>query len=561
MTQRRRLTAIVLVGLALLLAAGPALAQEPTLHVDPADSPLVIRGVFEGQPASFSGNVRLTASADAAELRLLASDLRHSADASVSIDRANVSIPAGTTLTKGQPRDVRVTVANVSRPGVYAGQLKLLLPGQTEAQALVIPLELRIEAKPKVQPVQAALTFQVARCANTFSCWLARGLLPASVTRDVWPIALENQTLAPVDVTDAAIVMRGEKTGAALGPGDIILSVPHTLPANKVELIDLMIRRDRLPSDKYTGTLRFKLAGSDQPATVNVDLNVRDGPGWAILVALFGIIVGRLARDAGSAEAQKQMRLLPRYYAIKAKAERVLDLAASAYVAGQLAGVKARIDAGKESEDVVGQEIDKVGARIDFLAGLEDLERKLAGLGLDALTAKVKPQIAAARKALIDGNVEEAQKQRAAALAAIEAARADRSMGEREAEALSPSLVAVRASGAGLDRAESAPPPARPGGARWAWLADLLAFLSGGRPLGAELRFWLVRPLLFFVLLIGLTLVGLQTLYVNAGATFGAAGIYDYLGLFLWGLSADVAQRTLQNITGARPQSGAGQTP
>jgi hypothetical protein len=43
-------------------------------------------------------------------------------------------------------------------------------------------------------------------------------------------------------------------------------------------------------------------------------------------------------------------------------------------------------------------------------------------------------------------------------------------------------------------------------------------------------------------------MVGLKTLYVDNGASFGAEGLYDYLGLFMWGLSAEVAQSTLQNL-------------
>jgi hypothetical protein len=76
----------------------------------------------------------------------------------------------------------------------------------------------------------------------------------------------------------------------------------------------------------------------------------------------------------------------------------------------------------------------------------------------------------------------------------------------------------------------------------------VLARLSG---LHVSTDDWLngvARPLLFIVLLIILALLGLQTLYVNAGSTFGAQGVYDYLGLFLWGLSADIAQRTLGNL-------------
>jgi hypothetical protein len=62
----------------------------------------------------------------------------------------------------------------------------------------------------------------------------------------------------------------------------------------------------------------------------------------------------------------------------------------------------------------------------------------------------------------------------------------------------------------------------------------LLALISGIRPF-PEVRYWALRPLLWSVLLILLALFGLQTLYVNARTTFGAAGVYDYLGLFLWG--------------------------
>jgi hypothetical protein len=35
---------------------------------------------------------------------------------------------------------------------------------------------------------------------------------------------------------------------------------------------------------------------------------------------------------------------------------------------------------------------------------------------------------------------------------------------------------------------------------------------------------------------------------VNAGATFGVNGLYDYLGLFLWGLSADIANQGLRKL-------------
>jgi len=66
----------------------------------------------------------------------------------------------------------------------------------------------------------------------------------------------------------------------------------------------------------------------------------------------------------------------------------------------------------------------------------------------------------------------------------------------------------------------------------------------------AEATFWIVRPLLSLVLLVGLSAVGLGSLYVENGTTFGSRPFADYLGLILWGLSADVASRSLSSLKG-----------
>ena len=78
-----------------------------------------------------------------------------------------------------------------------------------------------------------------------------------------------------------------------------------------------------------------------------------------------------------------------------------------------------------------------------------------------------------------------------------------------------------------MAEAEATQPVGRPGGDRWGWLAQLMAALSGARLISADVRYWLVRPLLWLVLLVTLSLLGLQTLYVNAGTAFGAGGLYD----------------------------------
>jgi len=84
-------------------------------------------------------------------------------------------------------------------------------------------------------------------------------------------------------------------------------------------------------------------------------------------------------------------------------------------------------------------------------------------------------------------------------------------------------------------------------------LQRVLIDLSGLSDLvRAEATYWFVRPLLYTVLLAGLTIVGLNTLYIEKGETFGARPLPDYLGLLLWGLSADVASRSLSGLQGQR---------
>jgi hypothetical protein len=86
---------------------------------------------------------------------------------------------------------------------------------------------------------------------------------------------------------------------------------------------------------------------------------------------------------------------------------------------------------------------------------------------------------------------------------------------------------------------------------RFAWLRRLLIAIAGvSNELRAETTLWIVRPLLSLTLLVGLSLVGIRALYVEKGITFGADPFSNYLELILWGLSADVASRSLSYLAG-----------
>ncbi len=533
-------------------SSGVLAAELPRLTVDKGDTPLVIKGTLDKETTSFSGNVRLTViGGEIKDLQMLPSDLSNTNDASVVIDRSEITIPTGTSLSESQPRDVRVTVNNITRPGKYQGKLKFLFSGQSQTQPLEIPLTLNIDAKPNVIPVTDNLNIQVVRCQKFLDCWLAAWLLPDTVVNEKWIVQLDNQTLIPVKLTDATVVMQGEKTGKSV-TNEISLTVPkQPLKLQKVEPIDLRINPNQLSPDRYQGTLRFKLENADEPVKVNATISVRNAPFFALIVIIVGICVGRLAQDMESPKAQKQVNLMPRYYELDDLAKNkttIKNPEALDFLHKKFITIKQKINQGEETEEVIKTELNQLEVSIRFLDNLEALETKLKESGLDALKATLNPKINKTRKLLIAGNFEQAQQLSQEVEQALREAQADNSMGTSD-DIIQPLLDGFHESSNKLIEAFQAfPKPKLPGDSRWNWLANFLATLSGVQTLNAEVRYWLIRPLLSVVFLIVLVLLGLQTLYVNAGATFGVNGLYDYLGLFLWGLSADIANQGLRKL-------------
>lgn len=533
----------------IIFSSSQVLAQElPSLIVDKQDNPLIIKGTLDQETTSFSGNVRLTLTdGEVKDLQILPSDLTKVNDDSIKIDRSQINIPTGTSLSKGQPRDVRVTINNIIHPGKYQGNIQFIVSGQTDVEPLEIPLQLDIDAEPNVAPVTDNLNFQVVRCHNPISCGLATLLLPDSVTKNQWIVQLDNETLIPVQITDAKVVMQGEKTGNSVNSSEISLTVLNpTLETQDIGDIELIINRNQLSADFYQGTLRFKLENADEPLKVNTTIAVRDAPIWALIVIILGILVGRLSQDMESPKAQKQVNLYPRYAQLRGKAVSINNEDVLNYLEPQFQALKQKINRGEETEEIVEQELKKLDIIVSFSSNLEALETKLNEL--DALKALLNPKINEARESLINGNLEQAQQLSNEVEDKLREAQADGSMGIGD-DIIQPLLDSFRENSNQLIEAfQALPKPRLPGGHRWNWLAKLLAALSGIQTLNAEVRYWLIRPLLWLVFLILLVLLGLQTLYVNAGATFGVNGLYDYLGLFLWGLSADIANQGLRKL-------------
>ena len=82
---------------------------------------------------------------------------------------------------------------------------------------------------------------------------------------------------------------------------------------------------------------------------------------------------------------------------------------------------------------------------------------------------------------------------------------------------------------------------------RRALLVRVAAFVAGAPAHLPRGEHAFLKDLMFIALLARLIVVGLYSLYIN-NPTFGASRLFDYFSIAVWGLSADVAQRTLQGL-------------
>jgi len=343
---------------------------------------------------------------------------------------------------------------------------------------------------PNVQPVGTTNTIKIVHdqpiLGINFDAWLASLLLPGETTQKV-TLLLNNEGTTPVVLTNPTLALVGQQTDTVPSLPEIQLPHPITLPPQQSTPLTITIQSDQLVPDHYVGTIQYQVEGSTDSISIPLGISVRYGPFWPIIVLLMGILLGRLSFDTTTPIAVKQLDLLPRYYQLQGEISLITDSQKKKDLSQELNKIYNDIESSDPSitEDAVKNEIQQ----------LEDkVKNELHNPGLEnlygfQLRANIRRQ---------NFPVLNISHQAWSSIARIS--------------------------------------------------ARLLSFVAGYRFPDAELRYWFIRPILAILLLVLLLLIGLQTLYANAGATFGSAGLYDYLGLFLWGFSADIAQRSLQNL-------------
>ena len=536
--------------LAVLLLWLPAAAHAQTLTVD---STLNISGTLGTGATPFTRHVTLTLTGgtgtDAKTIQNRRSDLTKEGSNEV-IDRGNVSVAAAS-LKPGQTMDVAVTVNNVTRAGTYTGTIKFWLPEQTEANAQVVKLTLQVGPRIVVSPPTGS-SAHVAHC-GIFPCsW--SGWLPQNLIGNKRGFLLDNQTVGNVKVDEQEVTLRGERSGHILTEKDvrpiIVRKDPpdcgdKCLPSSHQVPIELeIVNRDAIPPDSYVGGVRFGLVGTDSPAVVAYTLNVRRAPWWPLVVLLIGVIVGRIIKNMSTPEALLQVKLLKRLFRIQDSVFGLRSDGDRNLLIRDLDELKERIESGRETELVLTQELDKLEVTVRLLRRLEALKEEALRLTDQNLKTTILTSIEEATVTLLKDDAAKSAQIISEIEQSLRAAQTDTIRFDSALD----SVLEAKATGEDAAKVFNVPPAPQPGRPE-----RVLAWLAGSDLIGAGARFWVLRPIFFLLLLFLLTLIGLKSLYIDNGPNFGVGGIYDYLGLFLWGLSAQVVQNTLQNVSLPRP--------
>jgi len=438
----------------------------------------------------------------------------------------------------------------------------------------VTPQTTNPDAKPTLTPLKGTeqIRLQLVNCGGWLDCALARILLPASAYIDQRELRFDNSTLSPVNILNTAVVVEGDFTGYQLNNQAISLAqLIKPLPANQIISIPLTLNRSAIPPDQYSGAVYLTLQNRSDSVRVGgasrreasrrealllsadrlslpISISARSGPLLPLIVLLFGVILGRLFKYMQE-RGEPQAKALEEVYRLQADITGAkLEDRDKQLLAGMVNEVRTLVS--REKLDAVPVQVQTIRDRLETLVKLEALEDQFNQQAttfptdIDEYTVNI-------RKA----RLYIAQREDAKAKELLEEISSDldnvgsRSLIGSGVEAYKKSLEeAVTATARMNQPIGEKTTPSRLGKFR-----QFLVNLSGvSEQVRAEATFWVVRPLLSLILLVGLSAAGISSLYIENGTTFGARPFADYLGLILWGLSADVASRSLSNLPGSR---------
>jgi hypothetical protein len=550
----------------LLLLPAFASAQEAKLEVDPGDRQLVIKG-WLGEDNSFVGNIRVTLhgvaqGATPPKLSILPSDLKRT-QGNELIGRQLVDLPKEMALTPELPTTIPVKVTGIKEYGEYKGKIELLLAGQSRESAETIDFTVVAEVHPTLTLLTESdrVKANLVNCNN--DCWLARLLLPASSLQGGYELRFEKPVAAPLIIVDKAFAVKGEKTQFQLTEKHLSIALPSPSPSasplqagqpqtgeqsqsltdSRFITVPVTLDYGALPPDHYTGTIYLSLKGQTASIKVPVDINVRSGPLWPLLFLLGGIILGKLVKymqDKGNPKADALVSVNRVEYRLQSAHEDD-----RAIIAPMVAEARRRIN--EDDVEQVTPLIKSIEARLATLNELREIEARLVGKEQHPVVQEIKGHIQQARELIRLGQDADVKTHVDAIKTAL-VGLSTTMMGDDQQPNpdIMEAFTSAKTAAAATDRATMIAPAAGPP-TRWRRIRNGLVWLTGvSDEVRTEATLWILRPLLWLVLILGLIALGMKSLYVD-NPIFGASS-FDYLSLIFWGLSADVASRKLSSL-------------
>lgn len=533
-------------------------ARSQEIEVDPGDTKLTIRGTV-GDDTSFNGDIRITvrnsSQAPVPKLQVLASDLKR-ADGE-QIRRGLVDVGKEITIAADVPTTIPIKITGVKLPGEYTGKLEMLLTGQPRNNGKTVDLTIIANVRNTLTALANAdrLKANLVNCITP--CWLAEWILPGSTQTD-YAIKFERPVGAPESVIETETDVKGEKSGFQWASNHLKLGqpVPAASPSPTPEVsqpvaqststtikrflvLPAALTYSGMPADHYTGTIYLSYDANMPLIKLPVDVNVRVAPLWPLLVLLIGIVLGKLIKfiqEKGGPAADAQIifnRLDLRLREAAPEDQKILEL--------QMEAAERLINENQPAQATADLKL--IAARLNTLESLRAIEARLAGKEDHPNVREVLGKINEARERIRlrddDGT--------RALVKVIQDTVVSLTTTMMDANNLPhPDIAAATVNAqAAAESSRNAVVTARP--VQRNKVVQFLARLSGVvDDLRAETAIFVVRPLLWLVLILALVALGMKSLYID-NPTFGASAV-DYVSLIFWGMSSDVASRSLGSL-------------
>jgi len=424
-------------------------------------------------------------------------------------------------------------------------------PAEPERQAVSQP-EIEVNQQLPIVPLKGTdqIQLRVVNCNWVVDCLLANLFLPASTRLNQIELRLDNPALVPTKILNSAVSVQGALTYYPLP--DRALSIPPgeiALPAQTITSVPLTLGRSAMPPEQYVGAIYLTQANQSNRLILPINMSVRCGPFLPLMFLLLGVILGQLFKymqEQGGPQAQVRKKVYQLENDIREAHpgdRRILRSMVQ----------DARKLVYRQQLEAADTQVTLIQSRLGVLKQLRAIEDQLyeKQKRSESVERDTFGQIQTARDLIAQGQDDKATSTVAEILETASAR--GRGGAADDSEAME---VALRGAAIKLDQSarnaitdvektEALTPIEQ--------LQQLLVSVSGlSDQVRAEATFWFVRPLLYLVLLTSLTLAGLNTLYIEKGETFGARPMSDYLTLLLWGLSADVASRSLSGLQGQK---------